>query len=162
MVLGIFLASSHPTIVLFYSGASHSFVSSKFVAKHNLPITIMKYTMIASSPRGEMKTKHICPTINIAIRGMDFLSSLIIIDSRGIDIILGMDWLRKYDGVILCTKRAIHLTQEDGTTEEFVVAISANQICVLNQVKGTSLDEIIIVSEFLDVFPEELSGVPPH
>jgi hypothetical protein len=162
VVLGIFLASSHPTTVLFYSGASHSFVSSKFVAKHNLPITIMKYTMIASSLRGEMKTKHICPTISIAIRGMDFLSSLIIIDSRGIDIILGMDWLRKYDEVILCTKRAIHLTQEDGTTKEFVVAISANQICVLNQVKGTSLDEINIVSEFLDVFPEELSGMPPH
>jgi hypothetical protein len=118
--------------------------------------------MIVSSLRGEMKTKHICPTISIAIRGMDFLSSLIIIDSRGIDIILGMDWLRKYDEVILCTKRAIHLTQEDGTTKEFVVAISANQICVLNQVKGTSLDEINIVSEFLDVFPEELSGMPPH
>jgi hypothetical protein len=33
----------------------------------------------------------------------------------GIDIILGMDWLRKYDGVILCAKRAIRLTKEDGT-----------------------------------------------
>jgi hypothetical protein len=63
-----------------------------------------------------------------------------------------MDWLRKYDGEILCAKRAIRLTQEDGTTVEFVVAISANQISVLNQVKGTSLDEIGIVQEFPDVF----------
>jgi hypothetical protein len=70
----------------------------------------MKYTMIVSSPGGEMKTKHICPTINIAIRGVDFLSNLIIIDSQGIDIILGMDWLRKYDGVILCDKKAIRFT----------------------------------------------------
>jgi hypothetical protein len=31
-----------------------------------------------------------------------------------IDIILGMYWLRKYDGVILCAKRAIRLTKEDG------------------------------------------------
>jgi hypothetical protein len=54
------------------------------------------------------------------------------------------------------------LTQEDGTTTEFIAAILANQINVLHQVKGTSLDEIRIVREFLDRFPEELPGMPPH
>jgi hypothetical protein len=111
VVLGMFLAKSHLATILFDSGASHSFISSKFVAKHNLPITIMKYTILVSSPGGEMKTKHIGLAISIAIRGVDFLSNLIIIDYQGIDIILGMDWLRKYDGVILCTKRAIWLTR---------------------------------------------------
>jgi hypothetical protein len=72
MVLGMFLANSHPATVLFDSGALHSFIASKFVAKHNLPITTMRYTMIISSPRGEMKTKHICPAISIAIRGNTF------------------------------------------------------------------------------------------
>jgi hypothetical protein len=66
------------------------------------------------------------------------LSNLIIIGSHGIDIILGMDWLRKYDRVILCAKRAIRMTPEDGATMEFTAAISANQISVLNQVKGTT------------------------
>jgi hypothetical protein len=42
VVLGMFLTSSHPTIVLFDSGASHSFISSSFIVKHHLPITIMK------------------------------------------------------------------------------------------------------------------------
>jgi tetrahydromethanopterin S-methyltransferase subunit E len=69
VVLGMFLANSHPATIFFDSGASHSFVSSKFIAKHNLPITIMKYTMIVSSLGGEIKTKHICPTISIATRG---------------------------------------------------------------------------------------------
>jgi hypothetical protein len=73
-----------------------------------------------------------------------------------------MDWLRKYDRVILCAKRAIQLTQKDGTTVEFVAAISANQISVLNQVKGTSLDEIRIVQDYPDVFPKELPGMPPN
>jgi hypothetical protein len=91
VVLGMFLAKSHPATILFNSGASDSFISSKFVAKYNLPITITKYTMIVSSPGGEMKTKHIRPIISIAIRGVDFLSNLIIIDSTGVDIILGMD-----------------------------------------------------------------------
>jgi hypothetical protein len=109
-----------------------------------------------------MRTEHICPAISIAIRGVGFLLNLIIIDSQGIDILLGMDWLRKYDIVIMCAKRAICLTQEDGTTMEFTTAISANQISVLNQVKGTSLDEIRILHKFPDVFPEELPGMPSH
>jgi hypothetical protein len=69
VVLGMFLASSHPAIVLFDSGASHSFISSSFVVRHQLPITIMKQTMLVSSPGGEMQTKHICPAISITIRG---------------------------------------------------------------------------------------------
>jgi hypothetical protein len=70
--------------------------------------------------------------------------------------------LRNYDGVILYANGAIRLTQEDGTTVEFMTTILANPIGVLNQVKGTFLDEIRIVQEFPDAFPEELSGMPPH
>jgi hypothetical protein len=91
VVLGTFLASSHPATILFDSGASHSFISSSFVVKHQLRITIMKQTMHVSSPGGEMRTKHICPVICITIRGVDFLANLIVLDSKGIDIILGMD-----------------------------------------------------------------------
>jgi hypothetical protein len=69
MILRMFLAISHPATVLFDLGASHSFISSSFVVRHQLPITIMKQTMLVSSPGGEMRTKHICPTISITIRG---------------------------------------------------------------------------------------------
>jgi hypothetical protein len=56
VVLGMFLASSRPATILFDSGASHSFISSSFVAKHSLPIATMKYIMLVSSPGGEMRT----------------------------------------------------------------------------------------------------------
>jgi hypothetical protein len=82
----MFLASSHPTTILFDSGAPHS-----FVVKHHLPITIMKQTMLVSSLGREMRTKHIRPAISITIRGVDFLVNLIVLDFKGIDIILGMD-----------------------------------------------------------------------
>jgi hypothetical protein len=98
--LGMFLASSHPATILFDSRASHSFITSNFVAKHNMPIANMKHTMLVSSLGGEMRTKHICPAISISISGVDFLSNLNLLDSKGIDIILGMDWLSKYDRVI--------------------------------------------------------------
>jgi hypothetical protein len=145
VVLGMFLASSHPATVLFDSGASHSFISSSFVVKHQLPITIMKQTKHVSLPGGEMRTKHICHAISITIRGVDFLANIIVLDSKGIDIILDMDWLRKYDGVILCAKRAIRLTKEDGTIMEFSAVIPAEQVSLLNKVQGTSLSEIGIV-----------------
>jgi hypothetical protein len=69
VVLGMFLTSSHPAIVLFNSRASHSFIASSFVAKHNLPVANMKHIMLVSSPGGEMRTKLICPAIRISIKG---------------------------------------------------------------------------------------------
>jgi hypothetical protein len=161
VVLGMFLASSHPATILFDSGASHSFISSSFVVKHQLPIAIMKQTMLVSSPGGKMRTKHICLAIRITLRGVDFLANLIVLDSKGIDIILGMDWLRKYDGVILCARRAIRLTKEDGTIVEFNAAIQAEQVSLLNKVQGTSLNKIRIAQEYPNVFPEDLPGMPP-
>jgi hypothetical protein len=83
------------------------------------------------------------------------------LDSRGIYIILGIDWLRKYDGDILCAKRAIRLAKEDGTIVEFNAAIQAEQVSLLNKVQGTSLNEIRIAQEYPDVFPEDLPGMPP-
>jgi hypothetical protein len=72
VVLGMFLASSHPATVLFDFGAPHSFISSSFVSKYNLPIATMKHNMLVSSPRGEMRTKLICLVVSINIRGQTF------------------------------------------------------------------------------------------
>jgi hypothetical protein len=83
------------------------------------------------------------------------------LDYKGIDIILGMDWLRKYDGVILCAKRAIRLTKEDGTIVEFNAAIQVEQVSLLNRVQGTSLNEIRVAQKYPEVFPEDLPGMPP-
>jgi hypothetical protein len=132
IVLGMFLASSHPATILFDSGASYSFISSSFVAKHSLPIATMKHTMLVNSPGGEMRTKHICPVVSITIRGVYFPSNLILLGSKGIDIILGMDWLSKYDGVIQCTRKAVKLTKNDGTSVEFVAMVQSGPDSKLN------------------------------
>jgi hypothetical protein len=155
IVLGMFLASSHPATILFDSGASHSFISSSFVVKHSLPIATMKHTMLVSSPRGEMRTKHICPVLSITIRGVDFPSNLILQDSKGIDIILGMDWLSEYD-----TRKAMKLTKNDGTSVEFVAMVQSDQDSVLNQTKAIALEDIKVVREYPDVFPAELPRMP--
>jgi hypothetical protein len=120
--------------------------------KHNLPIATMKHTMLVSSPRGEMRTKQICPVVSITIRGVNFPSSLILLDSKGIDIILGMDWLSKYDRVIQCTQKAVRLTKKDRATVEFVAMAQSDQDSMLNQTKAIALEGIKVVQEYPDVF----------
>jgi hypothetical protein len=161
VVLGMFLASSQPATILFDSGASHSFISSSFGAKHSLPIATMKHTMLVSSPGGEMRKKHICPAVSISIRGVDFPSNLILLDSKGIDIILGMDWWSKYDRVIQCVRKAVKLTKKDITLVEFVAMVQSGPDRKLNHTKAIALEDIRVVQDYPDVFPEELPGISP-
>jgi hypothetical protein len=72
-----------------------------------------------------------------------------------------MDCLRKYDRVILCAKRAIRMTKEDGTIVEFNAAMQAIQASLLNHVQGASLDEIRVVQEYPDLFPKDLPSMMP-
>jgi hypothetical protein len=69
VVMGMFLINNTSTVVLFDSGASHSFISTAYVGKHNLPLALLRCQMIVSSPGGDMPTRQLCPKVNLKIRG---------------------------------------------------------------------------------------------
>jgi hypothetical protein len=69
VIIGMILVNDNNTIVLFDSRASHSFVAANFMQKHNLPLSMLKNRMIVSSPGGDMHARHVCPMVNILIRG---------------------------------------------------------------------------------------------
>jgi predicted aspartyl protease len=119
VVLGTFLINSVPATVLFDSGASHSFITEQFVTKHDVPKGSMKTHLLISSPNGEMKSTYVCPQVNLKIGEIDFEEDLVILTSNGIDVILGMDWLSKHDGIILCAKKSVLLTTPQGDRIEF-------------------------------------------
>jgi hypothetical protein len=91
VILGVFFINATSAVVLFDSGASHSIISTAYVEKHNLPIALLKCQMIVSSPRGDIPIRQICPKVNLKIREVDSITNLIILDSKGIDVILEMD-----------------------------------------------------------------------
>jgi hypothetical protein len=91
VIIGMILVNDNNAIVLFDSGASHSFVSPSFVQKYNMPLSMLKNRMIVSSPRGDMHVRHVCSKVSILIRGVEFLANLIVLESKGIDVILGLD-----------------------------------------------------------------------
>jgi hypothetical protein len=166
VIIGMILVNDNNTIILFDSGASHSFVPANFVQKHNLPSSMLKNWMIVSSPGGDMHARHVCPKVNILIRGVEFIANLIVLESKGIDVILGMDWLSKHKGKINCAKKAVGLTTCSGKEVEYVAENlvtdkAASNRVVLNHLDAASTLDTRTVSEFLDVFPEELPGMPP-
>jgi hypothetical protein len=166
VVIGMFLINDSSVVVMFNSGASHSFIYAAYVGKHNLPLTLLRCQMIVSSPGGDMPARQLCPKVNLKIRGVDFVVNLIVLESKGIDVILGMDWLSKYRVLIDCAKKSIKMTTPEGKEMEFIAepVVTAKGVanCTkVNQLNASQGSEVPVVNEFPDVFPEELPGMPP-
>ena len=60
----------------------------------------MKKTMLVSSLGGEMRASLMCPRVKLVIRGVEFEADLMVLNSVGIDVILGVDWLIAHKVVI--------------------------------------------------------------
>jgi hypothetical protein len=166
VVIGMFLVNDTSTVVIFDSGASHSFISVAYVGKHNLPLALLRCQMIVSSPEGDMPARQLCPKVNFKIRGVNFVANLIVLESKGIDVILGMEWLSNHKVLIDYAKKSIKLTTPEGKEMEFVAEPVVTDRGVANHAKVNQLDasqgsEMLVVNEFPDVFPEEFPGMPP-
>jgi hypothetical protein len=136
IVLDTFPVNFVPVTVLFDSGASHSFITEQFVAKHNIPMSYMKTHLLIGSPNGEMKSTYVCPQVNLKIRGIDFQADLAVLTSSGIDVILGMEWLGECDGIILCAKKSVLITSPQGDRIEVVATAPSKEEGKADQDKG--------------------------
>jgi hypothetical protein len=98
-------------------------------------------------------------------RGVDFVTNIIVLESKGIDVILGMDWLSKHKALISCATQFVKLTTPDGKELQFGAEPVVTTKGVANHVKVNQLDasqgsEVPVVNEFPNVFPENLPGMP--
>ena len=113
----------------------------------------------------------------------EFKGELIQLDQSEFDIILGMDWLMKHGAKIDCQRQRVSLKGKDGgkvyiwgthsTKEIPIISLMAigklirkghdAYLCYVTEDKkdGIKLEDIPIVREFPDVFPEEIPGLPP-
>jgi hypothetical protein len=80
---------------------------------------------------------------------IDFVTILIVLESKDIDIILGMDWLSKHKVLI------------DWAKESVVTTKGIVNHAKVNQLDASQGSEVPVVSEFLDVFSDELPGMSP-
>jgi hypothetical protein len=91
---------------------------------------------------------------------VEFLADLVVLKSGGIDVILGMDWLSRHNGLIGCTNKVVHLTNPEGVQVICHTRDSKFDPMVLSM-EAKPLEGVPVVNEYPDVFPEELPGMPP-
>src|ERR1041385_3475511 len=108
------LVNSVPATVLFDSGASHSFVSHKFVDEQVLYLEDLPSSLRIVSPGSKIDSSARAPFLRINIEGYTFPASLILLPSSDIDVILGMDWLVQHEATIDCLTRSVKLTHDLG------------------------------------------------
>ncbi|KAI9159640.1 hypothetical protein LWI28_000517 [Acer negundo] len=95
-------------MVLFDSGATHSFVSLAFSAYANISAKPLDLCMTIMTPMGDsMLVNRVYKSCLISVGGMDFLVDLLPLKMHDFDVILGMDWLASYYASIDCFSKEI-------------------------------------------------------
>jgi hypothetical protein len=98
--------------------------------------------------------------VKLVFEGQLFTTDLIVLESTGIDMILGMDWLAKHNRMVSCNPRFIQLEHPSGVKVQ-IEPQSSKAATMLCNTSGKEMEEIPVVCEFPDVSPEELTELPP-
>jgi hypothetical protein len=93
VMMGTFLVANHPAIILFDSGASHTFISKKFVEKYCIPYTESREGFKIHSLGGQIFTKEVAYQVPVTLAKRDFPTNMIVLKGQDIDVILVMNWL---------------------------------------------------------------------
>nr|GEX34830.1 putative reverse transcriptase domain, ribonuclease H-like domain, aspartic peptidase domain protein [Tanacetum cinerariifolium] len=153
VVTGTFLLNNRYTRVLFDSGSDKCFVNVNF--SHLIDIKPIK---VDHSYEVKLADGRVVST-NTILRGcaLNLVNHLFEIDLMPIelgtfDVIIRMDWLILHDAVIVCGKKEVHVPLNNRT---LVVKV------IEKEPAERRLEDVSVICEFPDVFPEDLPGLPP-
>ena len=77
------------------------------------------------------------------------------------DVILGMDWMTQYNVLLDISSRSIEINSPyQGTTTLYLPRQEYTTPCTF-AMKDVKLEDILVVCEFTDVFPDDLPGLSP-
>jgi hypothetical protein len=97
IAIGMFYINSIPAVILFDSGATHSFISASYATTNKLPLQTMKKPLIVITPKGPVEANYMTHRLTLTIMGREFWSTPIVLEESSIDLILGISWLWKGD-----------------------------------------------------------------
>jgi hypothetical protein len=163
VMMGTFLVANHPAFIIFDSGASHTFISKKFVEQHCIPYKESREGFIIHSPGGQIFTKEVAYHVHVTLAERDFPTNMIVLKGQDIDVILGMNWLAQHKAILNTDLRTIRLSYgQEEVLLSILVAIAAKQCGRVYEAIIPEIHDIPVVCEFPDVFPEDLPGLPPE
>jgi hypothetical protein len=156
-----FSLNGHPTTVLFDSGATHDFISKACTRKHQLVIKHIITPYLIRTLGGNIATKQLVMATPLSFAGRIFRNNLIVLEGQGIDVILGMSWMKRCKAVLDIAARTVHLESPTHGSVVLKLPPSISIASALHHTVTHNLEDIPIACEFPDVFPEDLPGTPP-
>jgi hypothetical protein len=163
VMMGTFLVANHPAIILFDSGASHTFISKKFVEQHCIPYHESREGFKIHLPGGQIFTKEVAFQVPVTLAERDFPTNMIVLKSQDIDVILGMNWLAQHKTILNTELKTIKLSYgQEEVLLTIPIAILAKPFGRVYEAIIPEIQDIPVVCEFPDVFPKDLPGLLPE
>jgi hypothetical protein len=159
MLTGTFSINDTLIKILFDSGDTHSFISEKLTGKMGLmgSHTNSAYKIITL----QISFSTLICGVRLGFGSKILPTNLIAISLEGMDVILGMDWMTQHKVVLDISDRVVAINSPTvGHTTLYLPFKDGIDSCAYVTIIS-HLDEIPVVCEYPDVFPDELPGMPP-
>jgi hypothetical protein len=161
VLAGPFFLSGRPIVILFDSGASHEFMSSVCVEKAKLSLVTSRMTNVIITPGGRVDVDRLVRRAPLDLVGRVFESDHIVLNGQGLDVILMMSWMKWHKATLDISTQLVHLNSPVyGKITLHLPVISCIKAS-LHHVVELKLEDIHVIREFPDVFPDRLPGMPP-
>ncbi|GAU51985.1 hypothetical protein TSUD_417850, partial [Trifolium subterraneum] len=173
LIRGTCFIHDTPLIAIIDTGATHSFISMDCMKRLNIPVYEMSGCMNIETPAsGSVVTRLVCRNCPVSVFGRHFGMDLVCIPLNSIDVIFGMNWLVFNQVHINCCEKTVIFPKSEGSLplmngEELKESLNdhGELFMVFGSLKlegGAKLEGIPVVREFSDVFPEDISDLPPE
>jgi hypothetical protein len=161
VLTGTFSINDTPVKILFDSRATHSFISENLIGKLGLMGSHTNSAYKIITPGGQISSSTLICGVRLGLGSKIFPTNLIAISLEGMDVILVMDWMTQNKVLQDISDRVVAINSPTvGHTTLYLPFKDGTDSCAHVTIVS-HLDEIPIVCEYPDVFPDELPGMPP-
>jgi hypothetical protein len=156
-----FSINHQPVIVLFDSGTTHSFISSKCGTKLGLDLYPISGAYMIATPGGKVSSNQVFRSVPIQMGKNLMRIDLLLLDLEGMDVLLGMNWMTQHHVSLDISSQTVEIdSPEHEPTILYLPQWEYINSCTY-AATGIKLEDIPIVCEYPDIFPDNLPGMPP-
>ena len=182
VIAGTFTLFDIDLYALIDPGSTHSYICMEQMSDKLPSVELLDYDLLVTSPMGHsVRVNHVYKNCPLMVHDKEFSVDLISLLFHEFDLILGMDWLSKHRDIVDCDKKRVLLICLD-LSEVIIQGIRSKSVPkVMSSMKArrfmrkgcetflalildskreqVNLENIPLIREFPNVFPEELPGV---